>query len=170
MMRPPPGHARSLLSAKGRQWQEIDVDEQPGRREEMIERSGRTSVPQIWIGERHVGGYDDLAALESAGELEKTLIVVSGDHGAPGFPNGKCNLYDFGTAVPLAVRWPGTGKPGRVVDDFVNITDLAPTFLDAAGVAIPEVMTGRSLRPVVDSGKSGLVEPKRTWVMCAGKL
>jgi glutaredoxin 3 len=65
--------ARQLLSAKGQAWDEIDLDEEPGRRDEMIERSGRTSVPQIWIGERHVGGYDDLAALEAAGELDTLL-------------------------------------------------------------------------------------------------
>ncbi len=106
-----------------------------------------------------------LEALEAAGELDNTVVVVSGDHGAPGFPNGKCNLYDFGTAVPLAVRWPGKGEPGRVVEDFVNITDLAPTFLEAGGVAVPEVMTGRSLVPVIDSGKSGLVDPGRSWVV-----
>ena len=48
-----------------------------------------------------------LKRLEKMGELENTIVVVSGDHGAPGFPGGKCNLYDFGTAVPLAVWWPG---------------------------------------------------------------
>ena len=65
--------ARQLLSAKGQEWEEIDIDAQAGRREEMIERAGRTSVPQIWIGERHVGGYDDLAALEAARELDPLL-------------------------------------------------------------------------------------------------
>ena len=47
-----------------------------------------------------------LKKLEEIGELDKTLVVVSGDHGAPGFPGGKCNLYDFGVGVTLAVRWP----------------------------------------------------------------
>ena len=65
--------ARQLLASKGQQWEEIDLDEQPGRREEMIEKSGRTSVPQIWIGERHVGGYDDLVALEAVRELDPLL-------------------------------------------------------------------------------------------------
>jgi len=105
-----------------------------------------------------------LEALERSGEAERTLVVVSGDHGAPGFPHGKCNLYRFGTGVALVVAGPGvTG--GRVVDDFVNLTDLAPTFLEAAGVAVPEVMTGRSLWPVLRSGKSGLTDPSRTWVV-----
>ena len=102
-----------------------------------------------------------LKKLEAIGELDHTLIVVSGDHGPPGFPRGKCNLYDFGTHVPLVVRWQGA-KGGRVVDDLVSLTDLAPTFLDVAGVPIPGTMTGKSLRNVLRSEKSGLVEPGRT--------
>lgn len=105
-----------------------------------------------------------LDELKSAGELQNTLIVVSGDHGAPGFPHGKCNLYDFGTGVSLTIAGPGV-KGGRVVDDFVNLTDLAPTFLEAAGVKVPEVMTGRSLWPVLKSDKEGQVDPARTWVV-----
>ena len=107
-----------------------------------------------------------LDRLEKAGQLDNTLVVVSGDHGAPGFPRGKCNLYDFGTGVAFAARW-GNGKipAGRVVDDFVNLMDLAPTFLEAGGVTPPDVMTGRSLMPVLTSEKSGQVDPERTWVI-----
>ena len=82
----------------------------------------------------------------------------------PGFPHGKCNLYDFGTGVCLAIAGPGV-RGGRVVDDFVNLTDLAPTFLEAGGVAVPEVMTGRSLWPVLKSDRQGLVDPQRTFVV-----
>lgn len=102
--------------------------------------------------------------LEKIGELENTLIVCSGDHGAPGFPHGKCNLYDFGVGVALIARVPG-GKGGRVCDDFVNLMDLAPTYLEVGGVAIPDVMTGRSLWNVLKSDQSGLVDPARTWVV-----
>ncbi|MEM9282876.1 MAG: sulfatase [Verrucomicrobiota bacterium] len=107
-----------------------------------------------------------LEVLEAQGSLENTLVVVSGDHGAPGFPRGKCNLYDFGTGVALAARW-GDGIPGgRVVDDFVNLMDLCPTFLEAGGVEVPEIMTGRSLMNVFTSDQtSGLVDPERTWVV-----
>ncbi|HEV7222141.1 MAG TPA: sulfatase, partial [Pirellulales bacterium] len=105
-----------------------------------------------------------VAKLEEIGELDKTLIVVSGDHGAPGFPRGKCNLYDFGVGVALVARQPG-GKGGRVVDDFVNLMDLAPTFLEAAGLAPPAAMTGRSLLDVLKSDRSGQVDPQRTWVV-----
>jgi arylsulfatase A-like enzyme len=66
--------------------------------------------------------------------------------------------------VSLAIQGPGV-HGGRVVDDFVNLTDLAPTFLEAAGLPVPEVMTGRSLWPVLKSDKSGLVDSTRTWVV-----
>ncbi len=105
-----------------------------------------------------------LKKLEAIGELENTVIVVSGDHGAPGFSHGKCNLYDFGTGVALAIRGPGV-KGGRVVDDFVNLMDLAPTFLELGGVKPTPAMTGRSLVNVLGSEKSGLVDPARTWVV-----
>jgi N-sulfoglucosamine sulfohydrolase len=105
-----------------------------------------------------------LKKLEELGELDNTLVMVSGDHGAPGFSNGKCNLYDFGVGVTLAARW-GAENGGRVVDDFVNLMDLAPTFLEAGGVDIPDVMTGRSLVNVIQSGRQGLVDPERTWVV-----
>lgn len=101
-----------------------------------------------------------LARLEEIGELDNTIIVVSGDHGAPGFPHGKCNLYDFGTSVTLAARW-GGAKGGRVVDDLVTLPDLAPTFLQAAGVKPAEDMTGRSLLGILTSDKAGIVEPQR---------
>lgn len=106
-----------------------------------------------------------LDELESRGELENTLLVVSGDHGVPGIPRGKCNLYDLGTRVPLAVRWPKQVPAGRVVSDFVNLPDLAPTFLEAGQVEPPEVMTARSLMPVLTSDESGRVDKDRDSVI-----
>tara|TARA_R110002072_G_scaffold99008_1_gene217982 strand:- start:103169 stop:104833 length:1665 start_codon:yes stop_codon:yes gene_type:complete len=103
--------------------------------------------------------------LDRIGELDNTLIAVSGDHGIPGFPNGKCNLYDFGTAVPLAIRWPGKAPAGRVVNDFVCLPDLAPTFLEVAGEKPLDVMTGRSLVSVLASEKSGQVDDSRDAVI-----
>ena len=101
--------------------------------------------------------------LKKAGEFDNTIIAVSGDHGAPGFPHGKCNLYDFGTRVPLVLTGPGI-RGGRVVDDFVTLPDLAPTFLDVGNVKLPEVMTARTLWPVLKSDAQGLVDLKRTHV------
>ncbi|MDP1590785.1 MAG: sulfatase, partial [Prosthecobacter sp.] len=102
--------------------------------------------------------------LEEAGEYDNTVIVISGDHGAPGFPGGKCNLYDFGTNVMLAIRWPGQ-PGGRFIDDFVNLMDLAPTFMEIGGATIPPGVNGKSIVSVMKAGKSGLVEPERDYVI-----
>ena len=106
-----------------------------------------------------------LDELESRGLTDKTISVVSGDHGIPGIPRGKCNLYDLGTQVSLAIRWPGVTEQNQIVNDFVCLPDLAPTFLDAGGVPTPDVMTGRSLLPVLAAQKSGQVDPSRDHVI-----
>jgi glutaredoxin 3 len=69
--------ARSLLDHKGVDYRDIDVGSAPQLRGEMMERSGRHTVPQIWIGERHVGGFDDLAMLERQGSLDELLKLAS---------------------------------------------------------------------------------------------
>jgi uncharacterized sulfatase len=106
-----------------------------------------------------------LQRLEELGELDNTLVVVSGDHGIPGFPRAKCNLYDIGCEVALAARWPGQIPAGRSIDDFVNLMDLAPTFLDACDVPVPESMTAQSLLPLLKSQLQGQIEPARTFVV-----
>lgn len=65
--------AKSLLKRKGVAFQEISVDGKPALRAEMASKAGRTSVPQIWIGDSHVGGCDELHALERAGRLDAML-------------------------------------------------------------------------------------------------
>jgi len=106
-----------------------------------------------------------LKSLEMAGELDNTLVFMTGDHGMP-FPRGKSNLYDSGTRVGLAARWPAGGvKAGRDVTDFVSLTDLAPTFLEVAGVEIPAEMTGKSLGKLLKSANSGRVEASRDHVL-----
>ena len=65
--------AKQLLERKGVRFTEINVDGQPQVRAEMARKAGRTSVPQIWIGATHVGGCDDLHALERAGRLDALL-------------------------------------------------------------------------------------------------
>ncbi len=113
-----------------------------------------------------------LDRLEVAGELDNTIVVVSGDHGIPGFTHSKTDLYDSGTHVSLAIRWPdgdggneGAGVSGRVVTDFVNLMDLAPTFLEMGGASVPDVMTGRSLVNVLRSDRGGRVDPSRDFVV-----
>ncbi len=65
-----------LLTRKGIKYDEYLISRDPGRRAEMEARSGRTSVPQIFIGDTHVGGFDDLCALEQSGELDKLLAAA----------------------------------------------------------------------------------------------
>ena len=69
--------AERLLLAKGVEIEKIRVDLEPARRAEMQKKSGRRTVPQIWIGERHVGGCDDLYALEREGRLDPLLKATS---------------------------------------------------------------------------------------------
>jgi glutaredoxin 3 len=70
--------ARRLFQLKGVDFEEIDVDEVEGARAEMQQRSGRTSVPQIFINDRLVGGYDDTKALDDAGQLDPLLAGMAG--------------------------------------------------------------------------------------------
>ncbi|MFN0076078.1 MAG: sulfatase [Prosthecobacter sp.] len=102
--------------------------------------------------------------VEEAGELDNTVIVISGDHGAPGFPGGKCNLYDFGVNVTLAIRWPGQ-PGGRFIDDFVNLMDLSPTFMEIGGATIPPGVNGKSIVSLMKAGKAGQVEKERDYVI-----
>lgn len=105
----------------------------------------------------HLGRMLDL--LSKIGELENTLVVVTSDNGMP-FPGAKATMFDAGIHLPLAVMLPAQVKGGRVVDDLASFADFAPTFLEAAGVPVPANMVGRSLLPLLRSGRSGLVEPK----------
>jgi len=75
-----------------------------------------------------------LQFLEENGELDNTLIIVTSDNGMP-FPHAKSDAYDYSTHMPLAIMWKkGIKSPGRIVNDYVSFIDLAPTFLDVAGV------------------------------------
>lgn len=126
-----------------------------------------------------------LDELESQQLTESTMIIISGDHGPPGFPHGKCNLYGFGTEVSLMIAGPGIpntplqtspqnstqsssqhspdlAKPSyRVIDDLVSLTDIAPTILETAGLAVPQAMTGESLLPMLQKNDSGKLDPNR---------
>lgn len=118
----------------------------------------------LWL-DTHIQSV--LASLEAGGELDNTIIVVTSDNGMP-FPRGKTTLYEAGTRMPLAIRWgKGVKQPGRVVDDFVLHTDFAPTFLEAAGVEVPDEVTGRSLLPLLQTDASGISEGSREYVVTA---
>lgn len=120
---------------------------------------------EVEWGDQHIGRA--LKKLEEIGELDNTLIVVTSDHGQP-FPRVKGQIYEHGFHVPLAVRWGKNIPAGRVVDDFINVRDYGPTFLEAAGVPKAGSMTGRSFLDVLKSSKSGTVDTTRN-VMLVGK-
>jgi arylsulfatase A-like enzyme len=125
----------------------------PAIREDVADYLGECQAVDAYVGAL-------LQSLEAAGELENTVIVLSGDHGMPGVPLGKCNLNDFGTAVPLIVRYPGA-KPGRVIDDLVRLPDLMPTFLEIGHVTAPTGLYGVSLLPLLNSDQQGRVDTQR---------
>lgn len=66
--------AKNFLRSKGLEWTEVRIDTDPEERARMVARAGRTSVPQIFVGEVHVGGYDDMMALHRAGGFEPLLV------------------------------------------------------------------------------------------------
>jgi N-sulfoglucosamine sulfohydrolase len=100
--------------------------------------------------------------LRRMGELDQTLVIISGDHGAPGFPRGKTNCYDFGARVLFAARWPARIKPGQVIDAPISLLDVAPTVLAAAGLKPSKEMNGQDLLPFLGKADhSGL----RGWAL-----
>jgi N-sulfoglucosamine sulfohydrolase len=109
-----------------------------------------------------------LAELERRGELDNTLIIVTGDNGMP-FPRSKGQCYEIANHLPLAVRWPaGIARPGRTVTDFVSFADLGPTLLAATGAHTDTTalgMTGRSFLTLLQSEQNGRVDPSRDHVL-----
>jgi N-sulfoglucosamine sulfohydrolase len=122
----------------------------PEVREDVADYLGECQAVDAYVGVL-------LECLEKTGEAGKTVVVLSGDHGMPGVTSGKCNLYDMGVSIPLIIRMPGA-KGGRIIDEFVRLPDLAPTFLEIGGVKPPENLYGRSLLPLLKSDKSGIID------------
>ena len=114
--------------------------------------------------DREVGQI--IGRLKETGQYENTLIVICSDNGWQ-MPRGLANLYDFGSRVPLIISWEGRVSGGRVVDDFVSLNDLAPTFLELAGLNVPASMTASSLVDLLSSEASGCVEEGRDHIITA---
>ena len=110
-----------------------------------------------------------LAELEKRELLENTIVIYIGDNGScyvgEGNNKGKSSPYDAGSHVPMALMWKGAVPGGRIIDDFVNAIDIAPTMLEAAGVPVPANISGNSFLDMIRSKKSGWIDPKRDWVM-----
>ncbi len=132
---------------------------------DIVRRDLLDYAMEVEWGDRQFGRA--LQVLEQSGELENTLIVMTSDHGMP-FPRVKGQIYEDGFHLPLAMRWGSKIQAGRVVDDFINVRDLAPTFLELAGLQPHPQMTGRSLTDVLTSQQSGWIDPARN-VMLVGK-
>lgn len=110
-----------------------------------------------------------LELLEKRGQLGNTLVVVTSDHGMP-FPRCKGQAYEASNHIPLAVLWRnGIKNAGRVVDDYVSFIDLAPTFLEVAGIRWAQhgmqPSSGRSLTDLFRADKAGRVNPARDHVL-----
>jgi N-sulfoglucosamine sulfohydrolase len=101
--------------------------------------------------DRNVGKILDL--LERDGLTENTLVIFTSDNGLP-FPGAKGTLYDPGLHVPMLARWPGVLEPGRTSQDLISLIDLAPTWLEAAGIPVPEILEGRSFLPLLQGRES----------------
>ncbi len=115
------------------------------------------AVEVEWF-DTHLGRV--LKALEDARELDNTVVVVTSDHGCP-FPRVKGQIYEHGFHIPLAIRWGRQVKGGRAVEDFINVRDFAPTFLELAGLKAPASMTGKSFADVLRSPGSGWIDRSR---------
>jgi N-sulfoglucosamine sulfohydrolase len=131
--------------------------------EEIVRHDMLDYAFEVEHADNHLGRM--LAELERRGLLDNTLIIVTSDHGMP-FPRVKGYAYHDSNHVPLAIRWPGgVQRPGRVIDDFVDFTDIAATLLDYAGIAAKNSgmlpLTGKSWRPILASEASGQIVPER---------
>lgn len=147
----------------GRKLEEVVVPsylpDTPGIRSDLLDYA-----LEVESADAHIGRA--LALLEAAGELDNTLIVVTSDHGMP-FPYVKGQIHEDAFHLPLAMRWGKGIKAGRVVEDFINVRDFAPTYLELAGLKPHVQMTGKSLVNILKSPKSGWIEGRDT--MLVGK-
>lgn len=125
-----------------------------------VRRSRANMLYEVCRSDENLGRILDI--LKKTGELENTIVIVTSDNGTQVL-RSKANVYDWGVHVPMAVMWPAHVQHGRKVDDFVNFIDIAPTLLSAAKLPVPEEMTGRSFLDVLESPKSGRIDPRRSW-------
>ena len=103
--------------------------------------------------------------LDSIGELNNTIIIVTADNGMP-FPRAKANCFEYGIHIPMAISYPNGFPAGRRVDDLISFIDLAPTILELAGIK-PEGMqplSGKSIVNILKSEKSVLIDKSKKYV------
>lgn len=140
-------YATGSGEASGKQLEEAEVPpflpDAPDVRGDLLDYA----VEIEWF-DGHLGRM--LQLLEETGDLENTLIIVTSDNGMP-FPAAKANCYEFGTHVPLAIRWGSQVKPGRSEDSLVSLADLMPTILEAAAIHpdLQHPMASQSFLPLL---------------------
>ena len=113
----------------------------PATRTALLDYYGSVRQMDLTIGA-------EIARLEKLGLLEDTIVIYTSDNGWQ-LPRGLANCYDTGCRVPLAVRWGRRLPAGRVQEEFISLTDLAPTFLELAGLPVEPEMTGRSFAELI---------------------
>jgi N-sulfoglucosamine sulfohydrolase len=158
---------RSGVEHGGKQLRDIDRVPKYWPDHETVRHDMLDYALEVEHFDDHLGRM--LAELERRGELDNTLIIVTSDHGMP-FPRVKGYAYYDSNHVPLAVRFPaGIKQSGRKIDDFVSFIDIAATVLDVAGIESTESgmqpITGKSWRPIFESGEGGRVVAERDHVL-----
>ena len=131
---------------------------------EMVRSDMLDYAVEVEWGDQQIGRA--LKLLEESGEVENTIVVITSDHGMP-FPYVKGQIHEDAFHLPLAIRWPAGIKAGRTVEDFINVRDFAPTYMELAGLKPHPQMTGKSIANILRSEKSGWIENRD--VMLAGK-
>jgi N-sulfoglucosamine sulfohydrolase len=103
--------------------------------------------------------------LEEKGELDNTVVIVTGDNGMP-FPRAKANTYEYGIHVPFAVRFSNGFPGGRVVNDPVSFSDIAPTILELTNTSSEGMLpiSGKSILHILKSDKEGIVDESKKYV------
>lgn len=105
-----------------------------------------------------------MTLVKEMGELENTIVIICSDNGWQ-MPRGLANLYDFGTKIPLIISWPKHFKGNRVIEELVSLNDFAPTFLELAGIDIPQEMTAKSFAPLLFSNEDIVEDADREFVV-----
>lgn len=159
-------YSEGLGLDRGKKLEEADVPpflpDKPEIRKDILDYA-----TEIEYFDQHMQRSLDM--LEDRGMLENTLVIYTSDNGMP-FPRAKANLYDYGIHMPFAAMWKDKIAPGRTTDDLISLMDLAPTFLEAAGIydqvkdTLSYPMTGKSILPILLSDKSGSIDSSRTAV------